>query len=138
MSSSRPTNQPLLSDTVVLWLVGAAFAALHIATSSQYGFHRDELLSYSNAIHLDWCYVVYPPVSAWLARLELILFGTSLVRFRPVAAVSVGLVAVLAGLMARAFGGNGRCQPPRRLAADRPTFHAGRPRRALLRLKNAH
>jgi 4-amino-4-deoxy-L-arabinose transferase-like glycosyltransferase len=85
-----------------------AFTVLHIATSGRYGFHRDELLSYSNAIHLDWCYVVYPPLTAWLARAELIVFGTSLIGYRFLPAVAIGLVSVLAGLIARTMGGGRR------------------------------
>ena len=46
-----------LSDTGTLWITGLAFTLLHIATSGGYGFHRDELLTYTNALHLDWCYV---------------------------------------------------------------------------------
>ena len=91
-----------------LWLTGLAFTVLHIAFSGRYGFHRDELLSYTNAIHLDWCYVVYPPLTAWMARVELLLFGPSLVGFRFLPAVAVGLVSVLAGLTARAHGGGRR------------------------------
>jgi hypothetical protein len=104
-SSRRPSLQLFPSDTAALWLTGLAFTALHIATSGRYGFHRDELLTYTNARHLDWCYVVYPPVTAWLARVELMIFGTSLTGFRFLAAVSIGLLAVLAGLIAREMGG---------------------------------
>jgi 4-amino-4-deoxy-L-arabinose transferase-like glycosyltransferase len=106
MPSSSPFRRFLRSDTAALWGVGLAFTVLHIATSGRYGFHRDELLTYTNARHLDWCYVVYPPVTAWLARLELEIFGASLVGFRSFAAISTGLVAIFAGLIARALGGN--------------------------------
>lgn len=95
-------------DTRALWLTGLAFTALHIAVSGQYGFHRDELLSYTNATHLDWCYVVYPPLTAWMAHVELLVFGTSLIGYRFLPAVAIGLVSVLAGLMARAMGGGRR------------------------------
>ena len=108
MNQSIPARRALLSDTAALFLTGFAFTAIHIATSGQYGFHRDELLSYSNAMHLDWCYVVYPPLTAWFARAELIVFGTSLMGFRLLPAVAVGLVSVLAGSMARTMGGGRR------------------------------
>jgi len=102
-------SRPVYADgRIVLWLTGLAFAAIHVAFSGRYGFHRDELLSYSNAMHLDWCYVVYAPLTAWLARAELIAFGTSLIGYRLLPAVSVGLVSVLAGLIARAMGGRPR------------------------------
>jgi 4-amino-4-deoxy-L-arabinose transferase-like glycosyltransferase len=108
MHNSTQTPQVNTDGRVALWLTGLAFTAIHIAFSGRYGFHRDELLSYSNAMHLDWCYVVYAPLTAWLARVELVVFGTSLMGYRLLPAVSVGLVSVLAGLMARAMGGRRR------------------------------
>ena len=82
-----------------------AFTLLHIIAGARYGFHRDELLSFSNARDLEWGYVVYPPVTAFLARIELVLFGTSLMGFRVLPAVASGLATVLAGFMARDMGG---------------------------------
>ncbi len=108
LTDSSQARQGLFGDTVALWLTALAFTVIHIAFSGRYGFHRDELLSYSNAMHLDWCYVVYPPLTAWLARAELTAFGTSLIGYRLLPAVAVGLVSVLAGLMARAMGGGRR------------------------------
>ena len=92
-------------DATLVWLTGLTFTLVHMATSSRYGFHRDELLSYSNARHLDWCYVVYPPLTAWLARMELEVFGTSLIGFRFFPAIAIGLLIVLTGLTARVLGG---------------------------------
>ena len=102
MHDSTHTSQVPADGRVALWLTGLAFTAIHVAFSGRYGFHRDELLSYSNAMHLDWCYVVYAPLTAWLARVELVAFGTNLVGYRLLPAVAVGLVSVLAGLIARA------------------------------------
>ena len=95
-------------DNALIWLTGLAFTLVHIATSGRYGFHRDELLTYSNARHLDWCYVVYAPLTAWLARVELAVFGDSLTGFRFFAAIAIGLLIVLTGLTARALGGGRR------------------------------
>lgn len=108
LAESKQARQGFSGDTTALWLTGLAFTAIHIIFSGRYGFHRDELLSYSNAMHLDWCYVVYPPLTAWLARAELAVFGTSLVGYRLLPAIAVGLVSVLAGLMAREMGGGRR------------------------------
>jgi hypothetical protein len=96
------------SDTAALWLLGLAFTSVHFVAGARYGFHRDELLTYSNARDLEWGYVVYPPVTAFLARIELAFFGTSLIGFRFFAAIASGFVAVLTGFMARAMGGG--CQ----------------------------
>ncbi len=108
MNDSTHTSQIHADGRLALWMTGLAFTAIHVAFSGRYGFHRDELLSYSNAMHLDWCYVVYAPLTAWLARVELVAFGTDLVGYRFLPAVAVGLVSVLAGLMARAMGGGRR------------------------------
>jgi hypothetical protein len=70
------------SDTGALWFLGLAFTLLHLIAGARYGFHRDELLTYSNARDLEWRYVVYPPVTAVLGRIGLALFGTSLLGFR--------------------------------------------------------
>jgi 4-amino-4-deoxy-L-arabinose transferase-like glycosyltransferase len=98
------------SDNGILFLLSLCVLLLHFATNGRYGFHRDELLTYSNARHLEWGYVVYPPVTAVVARLELILFGTSLWGFRFFAALSHGLVVLLTGLIARELGGKHEAQ----------------------------
>src|SRR6267378_5632194 len=98
------------SDLGVLVLLAAACFVLHLATNGQYGFHRDELQTLDDARHLDWGFVVYPPIVPLLARLELILFGTSLAGFRVLAAVAVSAAMVIAGLMAKELGGGRREQ----------------------------
>ena len=49
MHESRRSRRILSNDTAALWLLGLAFAALHLVAGARYGFHRDELLIYSNA-----------------------------------------------------------------------------------------
>ena len=105
MRDSHHRYRIFASDTAALWLLTLAFTAVHMAAGGRYGFHRDELLTYSNARGLAWGYVVYPPVTAVLARIELALFGTSLIGFRFFAAIACGLVTAFTGLMARAMGG---------------------------------
>ena len=98
------------SDLGVLLLVAAARVFVHVVTNGQYGFHRDELQTLDDARHLDWGFVVYPPIAPLIGRLELAMFGTSLVGFRVFAAVAVSLVMVLAGLIAKELGGDRRIQ----------------------------
>jgi hypothetical protein len=98
------------TDFGILVLLALARILLHTLVNGQYGFHRDELLTFSNARHLEWGYVVYPPMTAFLGRVELILFGTSLGGFRFFAAVAQGLVMLLAGLAARELGGKREAQ----------------------------
>src|SRR5262249_14321514 len=98
------------SDLGVLVLVATARLILHIATNGQYGFHRDELQTLDDARHLDWGFVVYPLVAPLIGRLELLLFGTSLIGFRLFAAIAVSAVMVITGLMAKELGGRRHVQ----------------------------
>jgi len=98
------------TDTGVLVLFGVGVALLHILVDGQYGFHRDELLTFDNARHLAWGYVVYPPVTAFIARVELDLFGTSLIGFRFFPALAQGVVLVVTGLTVRELGGRREAQ----------------------------
>ena len=78
---------------------------LHALTNSQYGWHRDELDMLDSARYLDWGYVAYPPVAAFITRVALTLFGPSLVGVRLFPSLAQAVVMVLAGLMARELGG---------------------------------
>src|SRR6516225_8455785 len=95
----------LRSDFGVLILVAAVRLAFHVATNGQYGFHRDELQTLDDARHLDWGFVVYPPITPLIGRLELSLFGTSLIGLRLFAAVAVSATMVITGLMGKELGG---------------------------------
>jgi 4-amino-4-deoxy-L-arabinose transferase-like glycosyltransferase len=93
------------SDLAILLLLAVIRVALHCLSNGQYGFHRDELQTLDDARHLDWGFVVYPPITPLIGRLELTLFGTSLVGFRFFAAVAVSAAMVVAGLITRELGG---------------------------------
>jgi 4-amino-4-deoxy-L-arabinose transferase-like glycosyltransferase len=93
------------SDVCILLLIAVLSVLLRTLPNGQYGFHRDELLTYTNARHLDWGYVPYPPITAFLARIELELFGASLRGFRFFGAVAQSLMMLFAGLSARELGG---------------------------------
>jgi 4-amino-4-deoxy-L-arabinose transferase-like glycosyltransferase len=93
------------SDMGVLVSLAALCVVLHCLSNGKYGFHRDELQTLDDARHMDWGFVAYPPVAPLIARLELALFGTSLIGFRFFAAVAVSAVMVIAGLITRELGG---------------------------------
>ena len=98
------------SDTGMLVLSALSVVALHTATNSQYGFHRDELATIDDARFLGWGYVVYPPVTPFIARVSLALFGPSMIGLRLFGALAAGVALLLTGLMAREMGGNRRAQ----------------------------
>lgn len=83
---------------------------VHALTNHRYGFHRDELAVVGDAQHLAWGYVAYPPVTPFIARVALTLFGPSLVGLRLFSSLAIGLAMILTALMARELGGSGRAQ----------------------------
>jgi 4-amino-4-deoxy-L-arabinose transferase-like glycosyltransferase len=104
----------IFTDINTLLLLGLVLFLLHMLTNHQYGFHQDEMVVVDNAYNLDWGYVEYPPITPFLTRISLNLFGLSLVSARTFAALAQSIVMVLAGLMARELGGK---RPAQILAA---------------------
>jgi 4-amino-4-deoxy-L-arabinose transferase-like glycosyltransferase len=82
-----------------------AIAALHIATNGAFGFHRDELQVLSDARHMAWGYVAYPPLTPAIERVSMALFGISLRWLRLGSVIAQGLVLVLTGMTAAELGG---------------------------------
>jgi 4-amino-4-deoxy-L-arabinose transferase-like glycosyltransferase len=77
-----------------------------LLTNGRYGFHRDELQFMSDARHLDWGFVAYPPVAPLLARISMTLFGLSLsgLRLFPLFAQTAALFVT--ALMTKELGGD--------------------------------
>lgn len=94
----------IFSDLGILVMPALLRFFLHLLTNGQYGFHRDELATLDDARYLAWGYVAYPPVTPFIARLALELFGPSLVGVRLFSALAQCVAMVLAGLMARELG----------------------------------
>ena len=105
MRLSATSQRIIASDTGILVLSALFVVALHTATNGAYGFHRDELAVIDDARFLAWGYVAYPPVTPFIARVSLTLFGASIIGLRLFAALAVGVAMVLTGLMARELGG---------------------------------
>ncbi|MEP6975787.1 MAG: glycosyltransferase family 39 protein [Spartobacteria bacterium] len=104
-------------DLTLLVALALARLVLHCATNWQYGFHRDELGLLDDARFLDWGYVSYPPVTPFLARIALLLFGPLLVGVRFFAALAQSTAMIFTGLMARELGGRRWAQVIAALAA---------------------
>lgn len=115
------------SSLLSVFCVAVAAAAVHIATNGRYGFHRDELQFLSDARHLDWGYVPYPPLTPFIERIGLSLFGLSLIGLRMFSVVGQAMVIVVSGLMARDLGGGRSAQVATALAvalSPLPIFEA--------------
>ena len=90
----------------MLILLALARILLQVFTNGQYGFHQDELVTLDAAAHhLAWGYVAWPPVTPFLARVALYLFGPSVIGLRSLAVLAEGIVMLLAGLIIRDLGG---------------------------------
>jgi len=115
------------SNIALLVGVAAAFAIAHIATNGRYGFHRDELQFLSDARHLDWGFVPYPPMTPFLEHIGLSLFGPSLVGLRMFSVIAQAILIVISGLMARDLNGGRLAQVTTTLAvalSPLPIFEA--------------
>jgi len=97
-------------DLAMLLLVALVVWIIHALTNHQYGLHRDELAMIDNARHLAWGYVAYPPLTPFIARLSLELFGESLVGLRLFSSLAMSGAMVIAGLLARELGGRRQSQ----------------------------
>jgi hypothetical protein len=103
-------------DDATLLGIAAAIAIVHLLTNGRYGFHRDELQFLSDARHLDWGFVAYPPLTPFLEHVLLAVFGLSMVGLRLSAVLAQGTAIVVTGLMARELGGGRLAQATAALA----------------------
>jgi hypothetical protein len=129
-ASEYQIKQPVRAgrnDLTVLLGVATLCAIAHILTNGRYGFHRDELQFLSDARHLDWGFVAYPPMTPFLEHIGLSLFGLSLVGLRVFSVIAQAIVIVISGLMARDLGGGRLAQVTTALAvalSPLPIFEA--------------
>src|SRR4029077_9849652 len=82
-------------DTLALVGIAAIVAIAHLLTNGRYGFHRDELQVLSDARHLDWGFVPYPPFTPFVERIGLSIFGLSLVGLRLFSVISQAAAVVV-------------------------------------------
>jgi len=113
---SNRTDAESQSGLTVVLCIAAAAMLVHLATNGRYGFHRDELQFLSDARHLDWGFVAYPPLTPFLQRIGLDVFGLSLVGLRLFSVIAQAAALVLTGLMARELGGGRLAQGTAALA----------------------
>ena len=116
-AEDRNHRQVAIRDLGILALLALALVLLHTLTNGRYAFYRDELATLDDARQLAWGYVVYPPMTPFLSRVALELFGASPRGFRLFPAVAQGLVLLLTGLAARELGGSRQAQIVAALAA---------------------
>src|SRR5579864_7437199 len=109
-SERQSADAPSPTNTVALTAIALAVATAHVLTNGRYGFHRDELQVLSDALHLDWGFVAYPPLTPLLERIGMGIFGFSLIGLRLFSVIAQTIAIVVTGLMARELGGCGWAQ----------------------------
>lgn len=114
--ASSQARSSRAAENALLLGIAAAVALLHLLTDNRYGFHRDELQFLSDARHLDWGFVPYPPFTAFVERIGLSLFGLSMVGLRLFSVLAQAAAIVVTGLMARDLGGGKLAQGTAALA----------------------
>lgn len=85
--------------------IAAVITLIHLATNGRYGLHRDELQFLSDARHLDWGFVSYPPMTPFIERIALGIFGLSLEGLRLFSVLAQATAIIVTGQMARELGG---------------------------------
>jgi 4-amino-4-deoxy-L-arabinose transferase-like glycosyltransferase len=104
-----PAELPVLAVWPVAG-VALALAALLIAFSGRYGYHRDELYFIACGQHLAWGYPDQPPFVPLLARLMTGLAPNSLVVLRLPSAAAAAALVVVTALLTRELGGRSVAQ----------------------------
>ncbi len=120
--SAGRSSERSRGDTLALLAIAGAMVLAHLLTNGRYGFHRDELQVLSDARHLDWGFVPYPPFTPFVEKIGMSLFGLSLVGLRLFSVTAQAAVVVVSGLMARELGGGRLAQVTAALAVALSTL----------------
>ncbi|HTW59478.1 MAG TPA: glycosyltransferase family 39 protein [Terriglobales bacterium] len=115
--SVEPTQESSSRDTAILLAIAGVVALAHVLTNNRYGLHRDELQTLSDALHMEWGFVAYPPLTPFVERGSMILFGHWLIGLRMASVIAQAAVIVVTGLMARELGGGRLAQLTAAVAA---------------------
>ena len=105
MTKSAPWKNFLVSDMALLLSIALVRLVIQTITNTHYGWHRDELAFLDEARHLAWGYVAYPPLTPFVGRIGLLLFGLSMPGVRFFAVLAHAVAIVLTGLMVKELGG---------------------------------
>ena len=92
------------SDLALLLGIAAVKLLIHLLTSGQYGYFRDEFYYIAASKHLAFGYVDFPPFIALITALVRATLGESLLALHLMPAVAGALVVLFTGLMARQLG----------------------------------
>jgi hypothetical protein len=126
-TTSAEHSDSSLRDSLALLAIAAAVALVHVLTNGRYGFHRDELQVLSDAHHMDWGFVPYPPFTPFVERIGLSIFGVSMAGLRLFSVLSQSAAIFMTGSIARELGAGRLAQATAALAvafSPLPMFEA--------------
>ncbi len=110
----RPRADPVSTRAAALsgWVgvVAAAQLVVLLATSTRYGYHRDELYFIVGGSHAAFGYPDQPPLAPLLSWAMNALAPGSLLLLRTPSALGAAATTILAALIAREVGGGRRAQ----------------------------
>ncbi len=78
---------------------------LFLIAGTAYGYFRDELYFIESTNHIALGYPDHAPLSIWIAKFSLLIFGDSLYAIHFLPALAGALKIVLTGFLVREFGG---------------------------------
>jgi 4-amino-4-deoxy-L-arabinose transferase-like glycosyltransferase len=111
---STTLERPVRATPAVAWrpvlTVAVATAAVLVALSGRYGYHRDELYFLEAGRHLAWGYPDQPPLTPLIARAMAAIAPHSLVVLRLPSAIAAALVVLLTGALTSELGGGRAAQ----------------------------
>lgn len=99
------SRQALSSDTAILIYLALFKLVLHWLTSGGYGYFRDEFYYIAASQRLQFGYLEYPPMIAFITAFTRWSLGESLFALHFFPALAGALIVLLTGLMARELGG---------------------------------
>src|SRR5271167_1022334 len=103
----RPSRAPL---TGWVWIIALAQVAVLLATSTRYGYHRDEMYFIVAGGHPAFGYPDQPPLVPLLCWAMNAIAPGSLLLLRTPSTLAGAATALVAALIAREVGGEGRAQ----------------------------
>ena len=116
MEREAPLAEPAVDAGVAAFAarpilaVATGVAAVLIAVSARYGYHRDEMYFLAAGRHLAWGYPDQPPLVPLLARAISAIAPGSLTLLRLPSAVAAGAIVFFTGLTTRELGGRRSAQ----------------------------
>lgn len=94
------------NDYVIMGFFAVFIIALHLLSIKGFGYFRDEFYYFSCSDHLSLGYVDHPSLSILLLKVIRIVLGDSLIALRILPAIASGVFVIIAGWMAKEFGGS--------------------------------